>query len=169
MTTRLDQLNTLSPAEAESEFLKCCGSQHWVQRMITNRPYLSVEELYLKAADLWWDLEQDDWLEAFSSHPKIGERKAATEVSTQAQEWSGQEQAGVEQAQEQTLSELARLNTEYEAKFGYIYIVCATGRSSEEMLEILKTRINNNAEDEITIAAGEQAKITDLRLRKMLA
>lgn len=137
--------------------------------MITNRPYLSVEELYLKAADLWWDLEQDDWLEAFSSHPKIGERKAATEVSTQAQEWSGQEQAGVEQAQEQTLSELARLNTEYEAKFGYIYIVCATGRSSEEMLEILKTRINNNAEDEITIAAGEQAKITDLRLRKMLA
>jgi len=169
MTTRLDQLNTLPPADAAQEFLKCCGSQHWAQRMITNRPYLSVEELCVKAADLWWDLEQSDWLEAFRSHPKIGERKAAAEVSTQSQEWSGQEQSRVEQAQEQTLSELARLNTEYEAKFGYIYIVCATGKASEEMLEILNARINNNAEDEIVIAAAEQAKITDLRLRKMLA
>jgi OHCU decarboxylase len=169
MTTSLDQLNTMPPAEAAHEFLKCCGSQHWAQRMIINRPYLSVDDLCLKATDLWWDLDQSDWLEAFRSHPKIGERKAAAETSAQAQQWSGQEQAGVAQAPEQTLSELARLNSEYEAKFEYIYIVCATGKSSEEMLEILKKRIDNNAEDEIVIAAGEQAKITDLRLRKMLA
>jgi OHCU decarboxylase len=159
----------MPPADATQEFLQCCGSQHWAQRMITNRPYLSVEEVCLKAIDLWWDLDQRDWLEAFRSHPKIGEKKAAAETSAQAHEWSGQEQASVEQAQEQTLSELARLNSEYEAKFGYIYIVCATGKSSEEMLEILKERIDHNAEDEIVIAAREQAKITDLRLRKMLA
>ena len=168
MSTQLDHLNTLPQPEAIEEFLKCCGSQRWAQRMVINRPYLSLDDLCVKAGDLWWDLDRDDWLEAFRSHPKIGERKAASEVSKEALEWSGQEQASINDAQAQTLSELARLNRVYEAKFGFIYIVCASGKSSEEMLEILNSRINNEAENELMIAAREQAKITELRLRKMI-
>jgi 2-oxo-4-hydroxy-4-carboxy-5-ureidoimidazoline decarboxylase len=165
----LDQLNTTTASDATAEFLKCCGSQRWAQRMVINRPYLSLEDLCLKAADLWWDIRPEDWLEAFSSHPKIGETKAASAVSQQAQAWSGQEQASIQQAAEETLDELTRLNEEYEKKFGYIYIICATGKSSEEMLEILKQRMTNAPDDELMTAAAEQAKITELRLRKMLA
>ena len=166
--TTLDHLNTLPGPDAVQEFRKCCGSQRWAQRMVINRPYLSPDDLYVKAGDLWWDLDRDDWLEAFRSHPKIGERKAAVDVSKQAQEWSGQEQAGVNDAGSLTLSELERLNQEYETRFGFIYIVCATGKSSDELLEILKSRINNAAEDELVVAAREQSKITELRLRKMV-
>jgi len=166
--SHLDHLNTLPPPEAIDEFRKCCSSQRWAQRMVINRPYLSVDDLCVKAGDLWWDLDRDDWLEAFRSHPKIGERKAASEVSREALEWSGQEQSGINDAQSQTLTELARLNHDYETKFGFIYIVCASGKSSEEMLEILRSRIKNDAENELMIAAREQAKITDLRLRKLI-
>jgi OHCU decarboxylase len=166
--TTLDHLNTLPEPDAIREFRKCCGSERWARRMVINRPYLSPEDLSVKAADLWWDLDRDDWFEAFRSHPKIGEKKPAAEVSTQSQAWSGQEQASVENAGTETLSDLVRLNREYEEKFGFIYIVCATGKSSEEMLEILKSRINNDAEDELMVAATEQAKITELRLRKMI-
>lgn len=168
MSTHLDHLNTLPQPDAIDEFMKCCGSQRWAQRMVINRPYLSLDDLCVKAGDLWWDLDRDDWLEAFRSHPRIGEKKAASNVSREALEWSGQEQAGIDEAQSQTLTELARLNQEYEAKFGFIYIVCASGKSSEEMLEILSSRINNDAEHELTIAAREQARITELRLRKMI-
>jgi OHCU decarboxylase len=168
MSSQLDYLNTLPHPDAVAEFMKCCGSQRWAQRMVINRPYLSLEDLCVKAGDLWWDLESDDWLEAFRSHPKIGERKASSDVAKQSLEWSSQEQAGISQAQSLTLSELARLNREYETRFGFIYIVCASGKSSEEMLEILRTRMNNTPEDELTIAACEQAKITDLRLRKLM-
>jgi OHCU decarboxylase len=164
----LDHLNTLAQPDAVQEFRKCCGSHRWAQRMVINRPYLSIEDLCVKARDIWWDLNRDDWFEAFRSHPRIGEKKPASEVSTQSQEWSGQEQASVQTAQTETLNELAGLNREYETKFGFIYIVCATGKSSDEMLEILKSRINNDEEDELTVAANEQAQITELRLRKMI-
>jgi OHCU decarboxylase len=164
----LDHLNTLPEPDAVQEFRKCCGSHRWAQRIVINRPYLSMADLCVKAVDLWWDLDREDWLEAFRCHPRIGDKKPASEVSQQAQEWSGQEQATVESAGTETLSELVRLNQEYEAKFGFIYIVCATGKSSEEMLDILRTRIRNDAEDELIVAASEQAKITELRLRKMI-
>jgi 2-oxo-4-hydroxy-4-carboxy-5-ureidoimidazoline decarboxylase len=165
----LDELNIATSEDAATEFLKCCGSQRWAQRMVINRPYLSLEDLCLKAADLWWDIPAEDWLEAFSSHPKIGGKKAASAVSQQSKAWSGQEQASIQQAAEETLQELAQLNEEYEKKFGYIYIVCATGKSSEEMANILKTRLMNAPDDELIAAATEQAKITELRLRKMIS
>jgi OHCU decarboxylase len=164
----MDWLNGLSGSEAQTEFLKCCGSRTWARRMVENRPFANIEGLTVKATEIWWDLDRDDWLEAFRSHPRIGERKAAAEVSAQAQSWSGQEQSGVQNSAAQTLNELATLNHEYEARFGYIYIVCATGKSSEEMLSILKTRIGNAAATELPIAAAEQAKITELRLRKLI-
>jgi OHCU decarboxylase len=168
MPQTLDYLNTLPQADAIEEFRKCCGSHRWAQRMVINRPYLSLDDLCVKATDLWWDLDTNDWLEAFRSHPKIGEQKAATEVSTEAQKWSGQEQANIQNARIETLNELARLNHEYETKFGFIYIVCASGKSSNELLAILNSRINNEPAHELTVAASEQAKITDLRLRKLI-
>jgi OHCU decarboxylase len=164
----LDWLNSLNESEAANEFLKCCGSQGWVQRMSAERPFASVSDLCVKAAETWWALQEDDWLEAFRSHPKIGEKTASNQISTQAQAWSGQEQAGVQNSTAHTLDELANLNREYEEKFGFIFIVCATGKSSEEMLAILKSRITNDVKTELRIAAGEQTKITEIRLRKLI-
>jgi len=132
------------------------------------RPFTDLADLKNKAAATWWDLDREDWLEAFRSHPQIGERKAKAEISSQAQSWSGQEQSGVANSTSTVLDELASLNAEYEKKFGYIFIVCATGKSSEEMLEILKSRIGNDPESELPIAATEQTKITELRLLKLL-
>ena len=164
----LISLNTMTATEAAREFLTCCGSHQWANRMVESRPFASIESLKLRASKIWWDLERDDWLEAFRSHPKIGETKAVKDVSEQSQKWSGQEQAGVQNSPQEILSELARLNQKYESKFGYIFIVCATGKSPEEMLGILKSRIGNDSETELPIAAGEQAKITEIRLRKLL-
>ena len=164
----LSRLNRLGASEARDEFLKCCGSQVWADRMVESRPFESFDSVVSKAGEIWWSLHQDDWLEAFRSHPKIGGRKAAAKVADQSRAWSGQEQSGVKSASEQILSELASLNHEYEARFGFIFIVCATGKSSDEMLEILKSRLANDAQSEIRIAAHEQQKITEIRLRKLL-
>jgi len=136
--------------------------------MSTSRPFANLEELCERATDQWWSVESADWLEAFRSHPKIGGKKAAADVSNQSQSWSSQEQSGVASAAASTLGELAQLNREYEEKFGYIFIVCATGKSSEEMLAILKSRIGNSPNDELRVAAAEQAKITEIRLRKLI-
>jgi len=165
----LSWLNSLAPADAIAEFLKCCGSTEWASRIEKLRPFLDVTDLNHKASTIWWDLDPEDWLEAFRSHPKIGEKKATASVSSQAQAWSTQEQAVIATSSSQVLDELASLNREYEEKFGYIFIVCATGKSSEAMLEILKSRIGNDSEAELPIAATEQAKITELRLEKLVA
>ena len=164
----LDHLNNLSESEAIREFLKCCGSRNWAHQMVARRPFASRDELLDVATKIWWEADHDDWLEAFRSHPKIGEKKAAAEVSSQAASWSGQEQAGVRDSDGETLDELASLNWLYESKFGYIFIVCASGKTAPEMLNLLKARIDSNPETEIRIAAGEQAKITEIRLRKLL-
>ena len=136
--------------------------------MVESRPFLSVDGLTAKADETWWELENDDWLEAFRSHPKIGEKKAEATISTQSQAWSAQEQSGVANAAALTIEELEQLNREYLDKFGFIFIVCATGKSSDEMLAILKSRLGNDHEQELRIAAGEQAKITELRLKKLI-
>ena len=164
----LESLNALPAAEASQEFLKCCGSARWAVAMTERRPYESLDELTRAANDVWWALEQSDWLEAFHSHPKIGEKKAAAEVSSQSKQWSGQEQAGVQIASDETLDSLAQLNQDYEQRFGFIFIVCATGKSAGEMLEILRERLRNETDAELRIAAAEQAKITEIRLKKLV-
>lgn len=122
------------------------------------------------AADrIWWSLDPQDWLEAFHSHPKIGEKKAAAPTAAEAQQWSEEEQSGINNSAKQTLDALAELNRAYEEKFGFIFIVCASGKSTEEMLAILHERMGNDLSEELRIAAAEQSKITDLRLRKLLA
>ena len=137
--------------------------------MVAARPFNNLDDLIADADRVWWSLEPQDWLEAFHSHPKIGEKKAAALTAVEAQQWSEDEQSGIRDSEQQTLNELAALNKAYEEKFGYIFIVCASGKSSEEMLAILRERLENNTDVELRIAAGEQAKITELRLRKLLA
>ena len=164
----LASLNSLAPSQAEAEFLKCCGAKHWAQQMVAARPFRDLNELIIKADSVWWSLNSEDWLEAFHSHPKIGEKKAAAPTAVEAQQWSEDEQSGIRDSAQQTLDALAKLNQTYEETFGYIFIVCASGKSSEEMLAILHDRLKNNAAEELRIAAAEQAKITLLRLRKLL-
>jgi OHCU decarboxylase len=167
-TTKLASLNSLPANEARSELLKCCGSKEWAQRMSAERSFAGPEDLIAKADRVWWSLEPGDWLEAFLSHPKIGEKKAAAAVSDESKRWSEAEQAGVSGATTETMQALADLNQKYEDKFGYIFIVCASGKSSDEMLAILRERLENDPDEELRIAAAEQAKITRLRLMKLV-
>jgi OHCU decarboxylase len=164
-----ERLNLLATNSAIAEFSKCCGSQNWAMGMAQERPFASLKDLVESAERLWWSLGPSDWLEAFHSHPKIGEQKAAAKTAVEAQQWSAAEQSGIRDSAQQTLAELAKLNREYEEKFGYIFIVCATGKSSDEMLAILRQRLKNDPGEELRIAAAEQAKITELRLKKLLA
>lgn len=136
--------------------------------MTEERPFHDLEELLTKADAAWWALDEEDWLEAFSRHPKIGEKKSERAQATEAQRWSEQEQAGTRSADEETRLALAEGNQEYAEKFGYIYIICATGKSMEEMLAILKERLSNDADKELRVAAEEQRRITHLRLQKLL-
>jgi OHCU decarboxylase len=161
-------LNVLPSNEAKSELLKCCGSREWAGRLTASRPFASVDDLIVKADRIWWSLEPRDWLEAFHSHPKIGEKKAAAVTAAEAQKWSEDEQSGTCNSTAATMAALAELNREYEKKFGFIFIVCATGKSSEEMLAILRDRLNHGPDHELKLAAAEQAKITQLRLRKLI-
>ena len=169
LASGLRRLNKLPLEKATEELLQCCGSTKWARELAENRPFKSVAELYSTANNSWWALSSSDWLEAFSAHPKIGEKKASSNVSATSQRWSGQEQSGINNAAQSTLERLATLNSQYEAKFGFIFIVCASGKSSEEMLSILSRRMTNELSAELPIAAAEQAKITELRLAKLLA
>lgn len=168
MKEGLERLNNLSQEEAEAELLKCCGSTLWARRMWMERPFHDLQEILSKADIVWWALDGEDWLEAFSRHPKIGEKKSARAQAKDAQHWSEQEQAGTRSADEETRLALAEANREYERKFSHIYIVCATGKTADEMLLILKKRLQNDADKELRVAAEEQRKITHLRLGKLL-
>lgn len=165
----MDNLNNLESAEAESKFRDCCGSREWARRMAGARPFSSAEELIGRADSIWNALGPADWLEAFAAHPKIGAKKAAPAQQAKSAEWSKGEQAGMDTAGEMVRDELARANRLYEEKFGYIFIVCATGKSAGEMLEICRRRLGNDGETELPVAAEEQRKITEIRLRRLLA
>jgi allantoicase len=157
----LRRFNALFPGEAQDELLRCCGLHRWAQAVIERRPYETPAALRDAADRVWGSLDRDDWLEAFRAHPKIGERGAA--------KWSQQEQSGAKAASRETLDALAQVNQEYEARFGYIFIVCATGKSAEEMLAIARARLANHPDTELRAAAEEQRRIMQLRLEKLLA
>ena len=168
MNQSVNRLNGLSANNAEAEFLKCCGSERWARLMTEARPFEALDEVLTEADRVWWSLNEADWLEAFRAHPKIGEKKAAAAQSAEAQKWSAQEQSGVAQASAETVSQLAERNREYEDRFGFIFIVCASGKSSEEMLAIINDRLRSDPDTELRTAAAEQSKITRLRLEKLL-
>ena len=164
---KLAEFNALPAAEAEPLLRDCCGSSRWVSRMAEQRPYETIDALHKAADSTWWKLDRADWLEAFSHHPQIGERPAAG--SEAAQKWAAGEQSGARAASDDVKSRLARANRAYFEKFGYIYIVCATGKSAEAMLAILNQRLQNDAPSEISVAAEQQRLITRIRLDKLLA
>lgn len=168
MDQSVKRLNELPADQAEAEFLKCCGSTRWAKQMVAARPFPSAGALLAKADEVCWSLNEEDWLEAFRAHPKIGETKAAAAQSEQSQHWSAQEQSRAQQASAETKAALADGNLKYENRFGFIFIVCAAGRSSEEILSLLNSRIQNERATEIKIAADEQRKITRLRLEKLI-
>ncbi|HZS08404.1 MAG TPA: 2-oxo-4-hydroxy-4-carboxy-5-ureidoimidazoline decarboxylase [Blastocatellia bacterium] len=166
--TGIERLNNASREEAFAALLACCGSTRWAQRMVEARPFADPSALQETAERIWWELRPQDWLEAFASHPKIGERPAAGHQPAQSSRWAEAEQAGTRSAASETLDDLAEANRAYQEKFGYIYIVCATGKSGEEMLELCRRRLGNDHETELRVAADEQRKITAIRLDKLL-
>jgi allantoicase len=169
LTKDISWLNALSEEELRKFFLDCCGSQAWVEQMLAERPFAGIENL-LEAADrVWSALAETDWIEAFRHHPPIGGKKAAAKSSGKAKKWSAGEQALAQSAPAEILAQLAEANQEYFAKFGNVFLVCATEKSADEILENLRARLPNDPETETRIAAEEQRKITRLRLEKLLS
>jgi hydroxyisourate hydrolase len=159
---RLADLNTLDDQAASRALLRCCGSSRWAAQMAAARPFAGVEALASTADAIWRALAEADWLEAFAAHPRIGSGRAG------GSGWSDDEQAGVAGAAEQTRHRLEEVNRHYEARFGYIFIVSATGKTADEMLVLIERRLRHRPGDELRIAAEEQRKITRLRLRKLI-
>ena len=164
----IEQLNTLPVAEAVSALERCCGAKTWAERMARGRPFSSRAEVLTCAERGWWKLGESAWREAFTHHPRIGEPAALRERFASTAAWAAGEQAGAAAADERTLAALAEGNRAYEARFGYGFIVCATGLTADQMLAMLNARLSNDAAAEIRIAAEEQMKITRLRLEKLL-
>ena len=166
----LTELNSLPKPTLAEALQKCCGSAAWVENMVAAFPIADAKTLLNAATTIWNKLSKADWREAFTHHPKIGGDIAALrEKFASTSTWAEGEQASVREAAQETLEALAAGNTAYEKKFGYIFIVCATGKSAAEMLALLQARLPNKPENEILIAAGEQDKITRIRLEKLLA
>ena len=166
----IKELNSLDKFALALALGKCCGATAWVEKMAALFPITNAETLMQRATTIWNSLSESDWREAFTHHPKIGGDVAALrEKFASTSTWAEGEQASVKQASQETLEALAAGNTDYEQKFGYIFIVCATGKTADEMLDLLQARLPNKPEDEMEIAAGEQDKITRIRLEKLLA
>jgi len=155
-------LNGLSPEQARAALQRCCGSTRWIEGMMARLPFASAAALRAGADESWWSLGPADFLEAFAAHPRIG-------AGATSDGWAQQEQAGVGMAGAALRASLVDANDRYLRRFGYIFIVCATGKSGDEMLRLLEARLPNDPERELAIAAGEQAKITQLRLEKLAA
>jgi 2-oxo-4-hydroxy-4-carboxy-5-ureidoimidazoline decarboxylase len=153
------EIDRVNPEQARELLRGCCGARRWLEGMLARRPFGSRNALLTSAREVWRALSPDDWREAFAQHPQIGDRE-----SVARRDFSAREQAGVDAAAPEVLTTLAEANHEYQEKFGYIFIVCATGKSADEMLAILRERLQNDPDDEIRIAAEEQARITELRL-----
>jgi len=169
MTDALARWNRLSAEEAEKEIVACCGSRVWARRMASRRPILD-ETLLLSASDeVWRSLSEQDWMEAFESHPRIGESHPTPSGDRRAVAWSANEQRNVAREIGTVKAALAEGNREYEQRFGRIFIVCATGKTGSEILEILRSRLHNDRATEMREAAEQQRQITRLRLRKWLS
>jgi OHCU decarboxylase len=191
----LDDLNHLDAASAERELLRCCGSTRWAREMTAARPFDDANAMIRTSEQIWSSLDRADWLEAFAAHPRIGAENARSGSSTfsalapgpharrelsltprggprgvaaGAADWSAEEQAGLANTSNDVRERLTARNRDYEARFGYIFIVCATGKSADEMLSMLERRLTNEECRELGMAAEEQRKITNLRIAKLL-
>jgi len=166
---KLTEFNALKEASMKEELTRCNGSSKWVQHMLGEAPYANMVELHEKADEYWDYCQNSDFLEAFTHHPKIGDVSSLKEKFASTASWSEGEQSGVAVATEDLIEKLASLNDAYYDKHGFIFIVCATGKTASEMLEILEGRLPNSTDMEILQAAEEQRKITHLRINKLLS
>ena len=164
----LEELNRLPADEACTALERCCGCRAWVERMCAARPFHGRAELLAEAERIWRALEPRHWREAFAHHPRIGDVEALRKRFAATATWAADEQRGATAAPEETLARLAAGNRSYEERFGYIFIVCAAGKSAGEMLALLEARLHSHPDAEIRNAAEEQMKITGLRLEKLL-
>lgn len=168
MSAVLVRWNHLSQLEAAKEILPCCGSRGWAEGMTARRPVPDELSLLAASDDTWRSLSESDWLEAFRSHPRIGESPATQATPAQSSVWSVQEQRNVTAAGDPIKLALAEGNREYEQRFGRIFIVCATGKSASEILEDLRRRLQNDETTELREAAEQQRLITQIRLKNWL-
>ncbi len=155
-------LNASARDDAAAALLRCGGSARWVDRMMDRRPFASEGDLQAAADAAWVGLDRADYLEAFARHPRLG-----ADVTHLRERWSAQEQSGVTRADEATFEALRAGNAAYEARFGFVFLVCATGKSATEVLTLLEQRMSNDPETELGVAAAELTKITRLRLEKL--
>jgi|ERR1019366_1931056 2-oxo-4-hydroxy-4-carboxy-5-ureidoimidazoline decarboxylase len=167
MNAILTAWNKADEATAFDAMIACCGARRWASAMVALRPIGSVLDLSEAADRVWGTMEEADWMEAFVCHPRIGERKAA-HAAARSVAWSKQEQSSASGTAEQVLAEIAEGNARYEERYGFTYIVCATGKSAEEMLTILKRRLLSDRAAELIEAAEQQRQITQMRLGKWL-
>lgn len=159
MDEGLERLNRLPRADAERELLACCGSRRWAAALAAGRPHPTRQALFDAAERTWWALDEPDWAEAFAAHPRIGAPDGAA---------ARREQAGVATADPATLAALEDGNRRYEGRFGHVFLVFASGRGAGELLRLLEARLRNDPDTELGVAAGEQARITRLRLERLL-
>ena len=153
-------LNALAEPDARAALLRCCGSRHWVEQMLAGRPFTDDAAVFAAAERCWWALGPNDCLEAFAAHPRIGERAGDA--------WSRAEQSGMAATDVEMRRAFTDGNRAYEERFGHVFLVCATGRSADDLADELRRRLGNDPASELRIAAGEQAKITRLRLEKLV-
>ena len=168
MSTVLEEWNRQSVEQAIGAILPCCGSQAWARGMAARRPLLDEAALLAASDETWHNLAQSDWMEAFQSHPRIGESNTRQFAPSQSAAWSAHEQERIADAEAGVKIALEEGNREYERRFDHIFIVCATGKSATEILEILRRRLQNDAETELREAAEQQRQIAQIRLRKWL-
>lgn len=160
--------NGADQASALESMLACCAAHRWAAAMVATRPVDDADKLIATANAIWGVMEEPDWMQAFAAHPRIGGR-GARHASAMSLEWSRGEQSSTVLAPDQIITELAEGNAQYEERFGFTYIVCATGKSAEEMLAILQRRLRNDRQTELREAAEQQRQIMQIRLRKWLA
>ncbi len=164
-----DRFNRVRLAQARKLLLDCCGSQEWAKQMLKHMPFPDTLYVLDSADKIWGALGREDWLEAFRHHPAIGAKRGRKEQSAAARRWSKGEQSVAQKSDTETVAALSAANQSYEARFGHVFLICATGKTSEEILRSLQHRLSNDPEVELRIAAEEQRKITRLRLEKLFA
>jgi 2-oxo-4-hydroxy-4-carboxy-5-ureidoimidazoline decarboxylase len=168
MNKVLARWNLLESAAAARAILPCCGSQAWAHQLASRRPIADEASLIEASAAVWSALPEQDWQEAFDSHPRIGQRHAQAQATEKALQWSAEEQRVGNSNDDATKLVLAEANRSYEQRFGRIFIICATGKISAEILAILNSRMRNDVTTELHEAAEQQRQITQLRLHRWL-
>lgn len=162
----LNELNQLSATEAATYLEQCCAAPHWVDAMVALRPFTNAQALHTAAQQCFAELDDNDWLQAFAAHPMIGDLTSLQQKYANTSNRAASEQSGTRHASTTVLQQLLEANRQYRDKFGFIFIVFASGKNAAQMLELLQQRLANDRSTELVNAATEQQKITALRLEE---